>query len=194
MRAYRNGFVVGSIVLAAFLGGFVAQRLAGAAAHAAEAGNVIRVKSVILVDDEGKERGVLGVLDEGPQLVLKDAEGRTRMALGQAVADPTAWSLLLKDEGGHNRLACGAQVDGEGSGMGIWDWNGTLRYGLGAERRGCGLVLNNEEGAEIIGVGVGPGGGGGDLTLKHPFDGHVMWQASRTPQNPPEEADQLPPP
>jgi len=174
--------------------GNVAQRLPGAARQPGEAENVIRAKSVVLVDDEGKERGVLGVLPDGAQLVLRDTEGRPRMALGEAVGEATAWSLILKDGEGRNRFACGAQVDGEGSGMGIWDWNGTLRFGLGAERQGCGLVLNNEEGKEIIGVGVGSGGGGGDLFLRNPGDGREVWRASRTPQNPPEEqAGQAPP-
>jgi hypothetical protein len=180
--------------LAAFLGGFVAQRMAGAAAHAAEAGDVIRVKAVVLVDDEGKERGVLGVLDEGPQLVLKDAEGRPRLVLGQVVDEGSHWSLALKDDKGHDRFACGARDDGEGSGMAISDWNGTLRFGLGAERYGCGLVLHNESGAEVVGVGVGPGNGGGDLFLRNPGDGREVWRASRTPQNPPAEAGPLPPP
>jgi hypothetical protein len=184
------------MVLAAFLGGFVAQRLAGKSAHAAEAGDVIRTKAVVLVDDQGKERGTFSAEAEGAKLVLRDREGKERVLLGYGSAPtPLApfWGLFVRDAEGRDRYVCGADASGEGSGMGIWDWNGTVRYGLGAERQGCGFVLNNERGTEIISAGVGPGAGGGDLSLKHPADGHVVWQASRTPQNPPQGAAEAPP-
>jgi len=191
----RKGLMAVGVLAAAFAGGFAAELTAGRVAQAQEQpAKTISAQAFVLVDAMGSERGTLSVEEQGAKLVLRDAKGKERVLLGCGSAEGPYWGLFARDAEGRDRYVCGARGDGEGSGMGIWDWNGALRYGLGAARHGCGFILKNEEGAEIIGVGVGPGGGGGDLTLKHPFDGHVVWQASRTPQNPPEEADQLPPP
>jgi hypothetical protein len=166
-----------ALLAAALVGGAVTQwLLQSTTAHAAEP-RVVRAEKMVLVDPEGREYAVIGMTPEGPAFVLRDAEGRSRVHLGQTGCEEPYWSLAFVDAKGHNRFTCGARVDGKGSGMGVFDWNGTLRAGLGAEEYGCGLALHNEDATEIVGIGAGPGGGG-DLALKHPFDGRVMWRAS----------------
>lgn len=178
--AKRSSLTVVGVLVAAFLGAAGCHGLPhGATAEAQPAAlKAVRTQAVILVDAEGREIGRLGVLPEGLASVLKDEQGRERIRLGNTGGDEPYWALVFGDAEGHNRFTCGARADGKGSGMGIQDWNGTLRVGLGAAEYGCGLALHNEHGVGIIGAGVGAGGGG-DFVLKHPYDGREMWRASQ---------------
>jgi hypothetical protein len=182
MKARASWTVVVGTLLGGFAGGLLSQwTLAGRAVHAEAAvgAAAIRTQAVVLVDAEGNEQGSLAATADGAGLILKDAQGRERVNLGYSGGDEPYWSLVFTDAEGKSRFTCGARADGEGSGMGVQDWNGTLRVGLGAARYGCGLTLSNEEGKEIVGAGVGPAAGGGDFVLKHPFDGHELWRASQ---------------
>jgi hypothetical protein len=101
-----------------------------------------------------------------------------------ALEEPAGYGMDTRDADGHNRATFAYWAD-DISGMRIHDAEGVKRIGLGLADYGCGLALYNESGTEVVGVGAGPQGGG-DFVLKHPFDGHEVWRASRTPQNPPE--------
>jgi len=180
MKTSGNWKMGMALLAAALVGGALTQWLLQSPAVDAEeraAPRVVRAEKMILVDRDGREHAVLGIGPEGPALVLKDADGRDRIHLGKTEGEEPYWSLAFTDAAGHRRYTCGARVDGKASGMGVFDWNGTLRFGLGADKGGCGLTLHNESDAEIVSIGAGPGGGG-DLALKHSFDGHVMWRAS----------------
>jgi len=187
---------------AAFLGGAVAQWvMSGRAAYAQEkapaaqaaGAPVITAQAVRIVDAEGRERILLGVGPDGPGIVLKDAEDHPGIALSSTGGEEPYWLLAFMDKEGQDRFACGVRLDGKASGMNLTDAKGVMRVALGASEEGSGLALRNGDGAEVLGFGADPQGGG-DFVLKHPFDEHEVWRASRTPQNPPEQAGPLPPP
>lgn len=186
---------------AAFLGGATAQWvMSGRAAYAqqeapaaqAAGASVMTAQAVRIVDAEGRERILLGVGPDGPGILLKDAEGHPGIALSSTGGDDPYWLLAFMDKEGQDRFACGVQLSGEASGMNMTDAKGIMRVALGAGEEGSGLALRNADGVEVLGFGAGPQGGG-DFVLKHPFDGHEVWRASRTPQNPPEEQAGPPP-
>jgi hypothetical protein len=124
----------------------------------------LRAQTFVIVDAEGQERGTLGVAEDGGVgLALKDVEGRRRLALGSPrLADPDRmrWVLSLYDEKGVYRLLVAARDDGQGCGLGLWDGNGTARFGLGAAAAGGGFSLRDASGTVRAGMGEGPTGVG----------------------------------
>jgi len=182
MRKAGSGMTVVAMVCAAFAGGALVQWLDGGAvarAQEAQAGSVIEVQALRLVDADGQERGMLGVREEGVGLILRDAAGRHRVALGSmSLIAPEAeayWGLEVFDAAGVGRLGWGARDDGQGSGGHVTDANGVVRIGIGAAPEGVGLNLRDEEGRERLGMGLGPGGGG-DFMARDPF-GNDIWRA-----------------
>ena len=140
--------------------------------------NVVRAQAFVLVDAAGKEWGRFAVAPQGlAGLTVLDEEGKERVRVG-ALEEPVGWGVRAYDEDGHNRATFAYWTDDIG-GMRVYDAEGVKRTGLGYGPGGTGLSMQNADGTNIIGIGVGPGTGGGDLSLKHPFDGHVVWQASR---------------
>jgi hypothetical protein len=164
------------------VGGVMGPRLGGGPPpHAQEAApQVVTAQAFRLVDAAGNERGVLGIVEGKAALLLKDAEGRKRIALGDTGGDEPHWAVVMLDAEGRDRFMCGARADGDGSGLGIRDWNGILRVGLGAARGGCGLALRNESDEPRVSAGVGPGGphAGGDFALMD-RTGADIWRASQ---------------
>ncbi|MGD2175187.1 MAG: hypothetical protein PVJ27_07275 [Candidatus Brocadiaceae bacterium] len=174
----RNWMLVGAVLVGGVVGGLLAQAVTGRTAHAGEgAAREIRASAIVLVDAQGREIGEFAATAAGPTLVLKDAEGRPRIALGNGEGDEGYWGLFCRDGEGIERFVCGARADGKGSGLGVWDWNGELRIGMGADEGGCGFTLKNELGVQRVGIGVGARGGG-DFTL-HDGEGKSIWRASR---------------
>jgi hypothetical protein len=167
MAAQRGGLVVVLGLLAAFAGGFVAQVAVGgrpAAAQDAQAPAAVQARAFAVVDADGRERGRLGLTDDGGVgLTLSDAEGRRRLALGSpTLADPAKvrWVLSLWDDKGTYRVLIAARDDGAGAGFGVWDANGTARFGLGAAPNGGGFSIWDAAGVERAGIGEGPTGVG----------------------------------
>lgn len=64
----------------------------------------IRARRFVLLDENGKTRGLWKVLKEGPQLILFDEKGKGRAALAVSKAGP---GLTLADEKGEPRIAMG---------------------------------------------------------------------------------------
>ncbi len=186
MIGQRSWLTMVLMVAAAFGGGFAAQLVLGggvaraqdAAAQDAVPGE-LRVGRVVFVDAQGAERGMLGVDGDAVGLLLKDAQGRDRVLLGNpAMTDPGGlayWTLSFRDEEGVSRLGMGARDDGEGCGGHVKDAQGVLRVGFGAGPTGIGVNLNDENGQERLGLGIGPGGGG-DFVAKDQF-GNDIWRA-----------------
>jgi hypothetical protein len=186
MAPVRSPLLVFGVLAMGFAGGMLASLLMGGSrAQAQEAALPMRVQSVTIVDDQGRERGTFGVLPDGPGLTLKDEGGRTRIILAYTKTEPADyWSIRFLDEKGTSRIGWGARGDGRGSGGHMQDSKGVLRVGFGADEvSGTGLTLNSAEGKQVVGIGVAPSGGG-DLSLKNPFTGQTVWQASKAGQAP----------
>ncbi len=164
--------------------------------------DVLRVQKLVLVDAQGNERGSLGVQKDGVGLVLNDAKGRRRLAIGSpTAADPegTRWVIMFADEKGKDRLLLAVSDNGEGGGLALWDAQGITRGGLGEGPTGAGCTLSDEKGvvrasmgvgATGVGIGVrddsgknrvemGVGGDWGGISVTNK-DGRVVWtQASQ---------------
>jgi hypothetical protein len=154
-------------LIAAFAGGFAAQVVVGArpvAAQEQQAPAEVRAQAFAVVDADGRDRGRLGLAEDGGVgLTLSDAEGRRRLALGSpTMADPAKvrWVLSLWDQKGTYRVLIAARDDGAGAGLGVWDANGTARFGLGAAAEGGGFSLRDAAGVERAAMGEGPTGVG----------------------------------
>ncbi len=186
MQRVRHCGQLAAMLLMGLLGGALVQWVGdGPAAQAqpadAGAGRVV-ARMLVLQDEQGRERGRLTVTEAGPCLVLLDESSQPRLELGQisVTAQPHEgtdwWGLALHDATGTNRFTCGAQADGSGSGMGVWDNQGTLRYGLGFTDKGNGgLTMNDTQGRPRFGIGMAPSTG-----YSMGFqgeDGEVIWSA-----------------
>jgi len=95
------------------------------------------------------------------------------------VPERESWGLVVRDSEGRDRFPVGQAGNG-GSGLAVWDGDGTIRIGLGggAPDTGVGLALRDAAGTERAAMGIGPGVGGGDFALKG-LDGQDIWRASR---------------
>jgi len=183
--ARRRGvlLVVGMLAMS-FAGGMLANLLVGGSVAVAQVDVLpMRVQSVTIVDAGGRDRGTFGMLADGPGLTMQDEEGRTRAILGYIKeGDQGLWGVRFLDAGGVSRIGWNLRADGRGAGGHMQNSKGVLLVGFGADEvAGTGLTLNNAEGKQVIGIGVGPGGGG-DLSLKDPFTGQTIWQASKAAQ------------
>jgi hypothetical protein len=208
MARRKGALVPFGMLAAAFAGGAFAQWLAGGCtmleARAAAQEKAVRAEQFIVVDAQGREVGALAAVPEGVGLTvrgpdgkerislaadsgggaglsLNDAEGRQRIGLGY---NADGGGLFLLDPDGVSRVDVGISPTGDEGGLSLNKADGKPRASLGMGGASVGLSMRNNEGTEIVGIGVGQGGGG-DLTLRHPSDGHVVWQASR--QAPPRE-------
>jgi hypothetical protein len=167
MAVRKGGALLVLTVISAFAGGFAAQLPLGRAtarAQEADTAPVLRAGAFVVVDAQGRERATLGMGDDGGiGMILKDVEGRRRLALGSPeAADPEKlrWVLSLHDEKGTYRVLVAARDDGQGCGLGLWDENGTARFGLGAAATGGGFSLRDASGTVRAGIGEGPTGVG----------------------------------
>jgi hypothetical protein len=144
-----------AVVLCGLLAGF----LGGVAGRCLPAGGVVTARELILKDSDGRSRWVLSAPETGPLMVMKDAQGRARLKLGEFTTGKVSYAgLQMLDSLDHERFTCGGQTDGSGSGMGLWDQNGTLRYGLGFTDKGNGgMTMFDQQGRERFGLGdAGP--------------------------------------
>lgn len=173
MATQKQCLAIVGVLLAAFLGGFVAQRLAGTVAHAAEPGSVLRAKAFVVVDDQGREHAVLGVHPQGTGLMVNDLEGNSRMVLGMLPEDQVGIVITAADQ--KTQVALGAWTDTNH--LDLYDGEERPRFtvGVGRDGRNAGLAFYDEQKAERLAIGMGPGGGG-DFTAKDQF-GNDIWRA-----------------
>ncbi len=175
MRQSRR-FVWVAMVGAAFLGGFVAQRLAGAPANAQQGApqpQVIKARMFVVVDDEGREHAVLGARPEGTGLIVNDPEGNSRMVLGMLPEDQVGIVITSADQ--NTQVALGAWTDTNH--LDLYDGKERPRLTVGVRRDGqnAGLSLYDDQKVERLGIGMGPGGGG-DFVARDQF-GNELWRA-----------------
>ena len=200
MNTCRSSLVIGSMMLAAFLGGAVGQwLLAGRAACAQQeapaAPQAVRTQAVIIVDAEGNEQATLGWRPEGVGLTIRgpegkeqvslavspaggaglslsDKEGRLRIGLGH---DAEGGGLFLLDENGVSRVDVGLAPSGNEGGFALNNAEGKIRAGIGMGPQGVGVSLRDDEGNERLGMGLGEGGGG-DFVARDQ-SGNEIWRA-----------------
>ncbi|HUX02850.1 MAG TPA: hypothetical protein VMY35_17955 [Phycisphaerae bacterium] len=128
-------------------------------AEATKPVQVIRATAFVLVDDEGRERGKLEMLKNGPELRLIDANGESRIMLSTykfkdakgLQMDGTG--LCLADENGKARAWLRLEKFGPSEDVGCYDWES--------------LYLFDEKGEEGVNLMVNKGGSGLDLHDKN---------------------------
>jgi len=109
--------------------------------------NDIRARRIILEDDNGKPRLVLGA-KEGAGLALTDENGKPRAMLFMT---KDGVRLSLSDENNQERAALAVTKDGPG--LALYDQNGKTRATLAfAIKTGAGLVLVDESGKVVWGA------------------------------------------
>jgi hypothetical protein len=119
--------------------GLVAVVVAGAALWIGPAGaqnkekaKAIEVTGIKLVDDAGKTRMDLGVDKDGVGLDIRDANGKTRVVLGEGTIEGL----------------------GEGAGLWVFDEKERPRVGLGMGKDGgMGLIVLDEDGKKVAAEG-----------------------------------------
>jgi len=122
---------VGGGVLSRFLGAG-RRRLPGAGASAGMADGPIRVRRLTLVDDSGRERALLRLLDGGVTLLLTDEAMSWRVLLSAGERGPF---LRFYEEEINSRLGIGILRDGF-PGLELADADGTARASLSLDAAG----------------------------------------------------------
>jgi hypothetical protein len=134
-------------------------------------------RALILVDDAGRQRIVLGS-DTGnrPGIWLRDESGKDRVWFGFGAPRGTP-QLSLNDETGRTRLAAGFSVERGDVQVAMFDPAGTPRayLGFGLQLRTPQLVLDDEHGKDRVYAGWTQDG----ATVMHLVDesGSVVWRA-----------------
>jgi len=101
---------------------------------------VVWANEFVLVDDQGRARGALHVLMDGPALSLSDEKGIARVILAAPKTGPT---LNLSDEKGMFRA--GLSITELGPGLSLYDEKGKDRASLVVHNYyGPGLVLSDK--------------------------------------------------
>ena len=101
----------------------------------------VKARSFILVDDDGKVRGIFGVVKGGPLLSMYDENGKGRATLTVSSYGP---GLTLRDENGKERATLTAVKPGPL--LRLFDQNGKERATLAVVKAGPLLSLDDENG------------------------------------------------
>ena len=160
-------FVAGFVTCAAYhhLDRAVAE---AAADDAAAPAGELRATRIVLVDEEGRRRAVLGEFawQDIPPQGTKIEEGSPAAGLAFYSADGHASIQLGSCEAGTWLMCRGKQGQGtfgaaaDGAGMGFWCPHDTLRFGLGNQLAGnAGLTFNDLQGRQRMGLGMPPHAG-----------------------------------
>lgn len=130
----------------------------------------LRSSRIVLVDGEGRTRGVLSVEENGPALELVDPSGDHRARLELGIGGP---ELRMDGPGGQLRLGLGDVVR-DGAGLSLYDASDRLRLGL-AYSGGSGTNLVLADGAGRVRVGLTVDSAGPYAVLLGP-DGEPVWE------------------
>jgi hypothetical protein len=137
----------------------------------------LSARALVLVDDEGRQRVVLGSdTSNRPGIWLRDDTGKDRIWFGFGAPRGTP-QLALNDETGRLRLATGFSVERGDTQVALFDAAGTPRgyLGFGLQLRTPQLVLDDEHGKDRVYAGWTQDG----ATILHLVDdaGTVVWRA-----------------
>lgn len=137
----RNRWLLGAILV--LLGGLVAAGVFKTTrAQGTGTANVIRARNIIVEDKFGKVRGWLGVLENGPSLMLYDRN--EKVCVGLIASEEHGPFLALFDENGEQRVGLGVHKDGPG--LELSDENGHLRAELHVNKDAPSLSIRDENG------------------------------------------------
>lgn len=140
--------------------------------------DVVRASRFLVVDDQGRTRGSLGITGEGPVLELVDPGGTYLARLETAARGP---ELRLDGPEGQLRLGLGDVVR-EGAGLSLYDASDRLRLGLAYSGvSGTNLVLADDAGRVRLGLTVDSAGP--YAVLLGP-DGQPTWERPQAAEQP----------
>lgn len=139
----------------------------------------ITARAFSVVDQNGKERALLGLIKQGPGLTLSDENGKLRAAL---TAEKDGPRLALYDENGEVRAGLAAVK--EGTGLYLYE-NGKVRAALVTGKHRPGLPLYDENGKLRATLGSSRTETKDGKVITYPEsslllfkpDGTVLWQA-----------------
>jgi hypothetical protein len=179
----HNRWLLGAILLMA--GGLIAPGMFETTvirAQSQKPGTVkeIRAKSIILEDENGIPRAVLGALKDGPGLTLFDKNGTARAVLAVLKDGP---GLMLHDESGDIRAALGVLKDGPT--LALYNKNSANRVGLTVTKDGPNLAMHDKNGTARFVAGKMAIEMPNGKTFEYPEsslvlfgpDGKVIWSA-----------------
>lgn len=107
----RTTALLMAAMAAGYVGGLMSQASSVATAQADPGvSEVVRAKSFVLVDSEGKTRGLFNTNKDGVALVLIDSEGKAR---GLFSTDKDGVALAIRDSEGNRRGLFGTDDKGE---------------------------------------------------------------------------------
>lgn len=125
-------FAAGLIGSATTLG---LDRVAGWQVNAQALPSVMQAQRFELVDANGSVRGVFGLSDSGPNLVLMDPSGLVRLSLDQTLE--STYEIQIKDKSGAVRFGVGTTPrEGGFVGLHVRDGSGAIRARLFASDDG----------------------------------------------------------
>lgn len=126
-----------------------------ASAQAAAVQDTIRAHAFILMDSDGRSRGILSVRERGSALTLHDPSGVQRAMMVSASTEGTG-GVFLNDESGEVRAAL--SLDRNQPALALLDATGERRAHLGVSRTtGVGLGLYDGTGVLRAAVGQSQG-------------------------------------
>ena len=177
----RNYWVLAGALAVGLLGAYWMAR-AGIRAQ------TIRAMAFVLVDAEGRERGVFNMGEDGPGLKLYDEKGKNRVGLGEGKG---VVAMNLLDKNGNSRVTLDVTKNMSGLGLnnekgagvildvgengpllGLYDGKGHTRVALGADENSSELALTDGNGNLRVGLGVNKDGS--ELELRDE-SGAVIW-------------------
>ncbi len=185
MTRLRCCALVAAMLAGGFAGGWLAAWLAdpGPAWAQASPGPAERlaVRQLVLLDEQGRTRGQLGMIQGQPQLIILDEQGPARLVLGLAgPEDNDFWILSVLDANRKTRFKTAAKADGGGSMVGVLDHNGTARFTIGYTDQGTGgLVMNDAQGRRRFTIGM-PAHAGYSIHIQDE-QGNDLWAAPGQP-------------
>lgn len=107
---------------------------------------VVQAEKIVLRDENGKQRAVLTMSDNHPQLALLDEDDKPRLILS---ASNEGAMVGFGDENG--KLRCSLTANSEGGSLMFADKEGHFRASLfNLIRKGPGLVLQDQDGRLIF--------------------------------------------
>lgn len=115
--------------------------------QAAPKTQLIQTQRLVITDDMGNERIVMGANKDRASIMIKTDASKGSAVL--AVAADTA-GVSITDENGKHRLTLGKDLrQGGGAGLWLYDDQGTLRYTCGVDRKGPSVAVFDENGKRI---------------------------------------------
>jgi hypothetical protein len=148
----RSRWLLGGLALG--LGALALVWASAASVPKAEAQDAVGARGLlanelIIVDENGKVRAMLGVYAGGPSLGLYDENGKERATLGVYAGGP---SLALRDENGKERATLGVYAFGPG--LALRDENSKDRAMLVLKADGPELSLRDAAGRDRVALAV----------------------------------------